>query len=102
MVILAFLFIQFQFEITEDCLTYQILFFRWPIYKTRISPNEIIQIRFKRVGWFTKGAIIRVHKGFNIRIVNFNPDNVFKDLLDFASRKGIPYFKAKDYRILEK
>ena len=102
LVIFGTLFIKYKFEINEDYLTYQILFFGLPFYKTRIPPNEIIQIRFKRVGWSTKGAIIRVHKGFNIRIVNFDPDNVFKDLLDFASRKDVPYFKTKDYCILEK
>ena len=101
-VILAFLFIKYQFEINEDYLSYQILLFRLPIYKTRIPPNEIIQIRFKRVGWSAKGAIIRVHKGFNIRIVNFIPNHVFKDLLDFAFRNDVPYFKTKDYCILEK
>ena len=101
-VILGLFFIKYKFEINEDYLTYQILFFRLPFYKKSIPPNEIIQIRFTRVGWSTKGAIIRVHKGFNIRIVNFVPDNVFKDLLDFASRNGIPHCKTKDYCILEK
>ena len=101
-IILGLLLIKYQFEINEDYLTYQILFFRLPIYKTRIPPNEIIQIRFKRIGWSTKGAIIRVHKGFNIRIVSFAPDNVFTDLFDFAFRNDVPYFKTKDYCILEK
>ena len=101
-IILGLLLIKYKFEINDDCLTYQILFFGLPFYKKRIPPNEITQIRFKRVGWSSKGAIIRVHKGFNIRIVYFVPDNVFKDLLDFASRMDIPYFKTKDYCILEK
>ena len=102
LVILGLLFITFIFEINEDYLEYRILFFNLPLYKTSIYPNQTIQIKFKRVNWYTKGAIIQVKKGFNIRIVNFSPSDVFKDLIDFANKNGISYSKTKDYLILEK
>ncbi|MGM9929232.1 MAG: diguanylate cyclase [Bacillus sp. (in: firmicutes)] len=102
LVIFGSLFIKYKFEINEDYLTYQILFLKWPIYKTRISPHQTIQITFKRISWYTKGAIIQVKKGVNIRIVNFAPNNIFIDLIDFANKNGISYSKTKDYCILEK
>jgi hypothetical protein len=45
---------------------------------------------------------IQVKKGFYIRILHFNPDNVFLDLIDFANANGICISKTKDYLILEK
>lgn len=102
LIILGCIFIKFKMEINEDHLTYQILFFKFTIYKARISPNQTSQIKFKRISWYTKGAIIQVKKGCNIRIVDFSPDNVFKDLIDYANKNDIRYYKTNDYRILEK
>jgi hypothetical protein len=59
-------------------------------------------MKIKRIGWNTKGAIIQVKKGFNIRVVNFTPNNVFFNLIDFANENGISISKTKDYLILEK
>ena len=42
-IILGLLLIKYQFEINEDYLTYQILFFGLPFYKRRIPHNEIIR-----------------------------------------------------------
>lgn len=102
LLIFCSLFIKYKFEIKEDYLAYQILFFTLPIYKTKIHANQIIQIKFKRIGWVTKGVIIRRNKGFNIRIVNFTPNGVLTDLIDFAIKNDVSYSKTKDYIILEK
>ncbi|WP_312469370.1 hypothetical protein [Neobacillus sp.] len=100
--ILLLIFIQFKFVIDDGYLTYQMLFFAMPIYKKVLFPNQIIQMKFKRIGWTTKGAIIQVKRGLNIRVVNFAPNNVFIDLIDFANENGISISKTKDYLILEK
>ncbi|WP_455717337.1 hypothetical protein [Anaerosporobacter sp.] len=100
--ILSSLFIKYKFKINDDHLTYQIVLFRLPLYKRSIHLNQINQIRFKRFGWYTKGAIIQVDNGINIRIVHFVPDEVLKDLVEFARKNGISYSKTKDYCILEK
>lgn len=102
LVILVLLCIKYKFVIKDDCLTYQILFFKWPLYKTSIFPKQTKQIKFKRVNWYNKGAFIQVNKGFTIRIINFTPNDVFKELVDFANKHGIPYSKTKDYIIIEK
>lgn len=96
------LFIKYEFKIEDSTLTYQISFFKLPIYKKVISHNHIKRIKYKRVGWATKCAIIQVEKGFNIRIANFTPNNVFLNLTKFSEKQGIPISKTKDYLILEK
>jgi hypothetical protein len=101
-VIVLSIFIQFKFKIDEHHLTYQIMFLSMSIYRKGLNPEQIIQIKFKRIGWSTKGACIQVKKGFNIRILHFNPDNVLLDLIDFANANGICIPKTKDYLILEK
>ncbi|MGE8078770.1 hypothetical protein [Peribacillus loiseleuriae] len=100
--ILVAIFIQFKFKIDDGYLTYQILFLTMPIYKQVIYPNQIIQMKFKRSSWVTKGVIIQVKKGFSIRVVNFVPHNLFADLIDFANEYGISISKTKDYLVLEK
>ena len=96
------IFIRFKFVIDDGYLTFQTLFFSIPIYKKELFPNEINQIKFKRIGWVAKCAIIQVKKGFNVRIVNFTPSNVYVDLINFSNEKGISISKTKDYLILEK
>lgn len=95
------IFIQYKFKIVDGHLIYQIFFLTMPIYKKVTYPNDIIQMKFKRVGWATKGVIIQVRKGFNIRVVNFVPNNVFIELIDFANEYGITISKTRDYLILE-
>lgn len=101
LILVSFL-IQFKFEINDGYLTYQILFLVMPLYKKVIYPNQINQMKFKRIGWTNKGAIVQVKKGFNIHVVNFKPNNIFIDLIDFANKNSISFFKTKDYLILEK
>ncbi|MGE7764196.1 hypothetical protein [Peribacillus sp. NPDC096540] len=96
------IFIQFKFRIDKERLSYQILFLTMPIYKKVVYPKQIVQMKFKRVGWATKGVIIQVNKGLNIRIFGFAPDKVLIDLIMFANENDISIFKTKDYLVLEK
>jgi len=100
--LLLSIFIRFIFVIDDGYLIFQTLFFSIPIFKKVLFPNQINQIKFKRVGWANKCAIIQVNKGFDVQIINFKPSNVFIDLNDFAIEKGISISKTKDYLILEK
>lgn len=100
--ILLSIFIKFEFEIDDGYLTYQIFFLSIPIYKKVLYPKQIIQMKFKRIGWNNKGVIIHVKKGVNIRVVNFSSNSVFIDLINFANKNNISISKTKDYLILEK
>lgn len=93
---------RFKFTINEKNLSYQIELFEFQIYQKEIDINEIKKIKFTRVGWAKKGAVVKVTKGFNIRIFDFEPNHVYSDLLEFANNNSITIFKTKDYLILEK
>jgi hypothetical protein len=95
------IFINFKLEITDGFLTFQIRVFTLTIYKKTVSPNQIEKLIFKRVGWGNRGVIVKNQKGFNFRIINFSPINIYHDLIEFANRYDIPIYKTKDYLILE-
>lgn len=97
--LLAF-FVNYKLIIEEGCLIYEIFIFTLPLYKKVVFPNQISKILFKRTGWARKSSIIKVEKGFNIRIVLF-PDGVFADLIDFAEKNEIVIVKTRDYLILK-
>ena len=85
--ILLAIFIKFELEIDDGYLKYQIFFLSISIYKNVLYPNQILNMKFIRIGWNNKGVIIHVKKWFNIRVVHFSPNNVFIDLIDFAHKK---------------
>lgn len=95
-------FLQYKLEIRDGYLIYQFLFKEMSLYKRVIHPAQITQIKFVRFSWATKGAIIQIKKGLNIRVFKFEPNNVFLDILDFANHNSIPIQKTKDYQILER
>ena len=102
MVILIGLFIKYELKIDDGYLTYQMSLFGNEFYKKRITPQYIKRIKFVRVGWLSKGAIVQMEKGINIRVTHFTPKTVVTELLDFAHKHEITIFKTRDFVILEK
>lgn len=100
-VLIALAFLKFKFYIEENNLTYEITFFTIPLYKRRLFPYEIESVKFIRSGWAGKGAIIKVNKGFNIRILYFKPLNVCSNLNTFTDKHEIATSKSKDYVLLD-
>ncbi|WP_085994285.1 hypothetical protein [Oceanobacillus senegalensis] len=72
------------------------------IYKKEMDHKQMDCMKFKRVGWGKKSVTVKSNKGFNLRISNFYPERIYNDLIDFASKYGIPISKKKDYLLLEK
>lgn len=95
-------FLRYRLEINEEVITWQSRIFSIPLYKRVIVPERIKKIKYKRVGWATKSAVIQVRRGINIPILKFNPSSVYMDLIDFAQKHSIEVTKTKDYLILEK
>ncbi|MCD5324350.1 MULTISPECIES: hypothetical protein [Pontibacillus] len=102
LVILFCICLTFKLEMNERSLTFQVSFFNFRIYKREQTADQISHITLKRVGWTTKGAVVQIKKGMNLRISRFAPENVFEDLVGFADRNGIAVSKTKDYEVLEK
>ena len=100
--ILIGLFLDYKLKIDDSFLTYQISLFRVSLYKKRIAPEQIKRMKFVRVGWLSKGAIIQLEKGFNIRVTHYTPKTIIVELLDFADKEEIPVLKTRDFVILEK
>ena len=95
--------LHYKFQIYwKGFLNYQIFLLSIPLYKKEIVPEQITEIKFIRVDWAKKGAIVRLKKGFNIRVIHFNPDSVCKDFKHFASESNVLVNKTRDYMILER
>ena len=94
--------IQFEFTIGDSFLLDERLLFRKSLYKKRMDPKEIKQIKFTRIGWKRKGAIIQMEKGFSIHITHYTPDSAIAELMGFAHKYEIPIEKTRDFKILEK
>lgn len=65
-------------------------------------PTNIKNIIFKRIGWKSKLAAIKVDKGISIRVALFKPESVYDDLIVFCEENAVAYHKTKDYTIIEK
>ena len=88
--------------VITDTITYTILLFKITIYKKEITSSHIKSIIFKRTGWISKLAVIKLYKGLSIRVPQFKPENVYDDLVKFCEDNTIHYEKTKDYKIIEK
>lgn len=96
------LLISFKFSIHNDHLVYEILLFNKPILNKRINPEEIKYLKFIRVGWAKKAAIIKMNKGINIRLALLEPPKAYDHLIEFAETHEVAIVKTKDYLILER
>ena len=91
-----------EFVISQDELNYILSIFGFILFHKKLSSSDIDQISFKRFGWFTKGAILKLHKGINVRIVQFIPKDVMFQLENFAINNDVSIIKSKDYLLLER
>lgn len=79
--ILALLLIQYKLEIQKKSLSLQnCIYYLAPLQKNNIPESN--------------------HQ--NIRVVLFTPKKLYEELMNFADRNNVSYFKTKDYTILEK
>lgn len=106
-ILLAFMwmlmyFLKYEFEINEHTLIYRIQLFTFTIYEKQMIAQDVRMIHYKRISWHTKMAIVKLNKGWNLRISLFSPDTVLEELERYAGRNNISIHKTKDYQILEK
>jgi len=89
-------FLNYEFRIENEKLFFIVLFFTIPIYKQTVSHKEIMNIKFKRLGW-VKGAKVKVKGKFSLRLSRFQSNEMFSDLNNFAQEYNIPTEKTKDF-----
>lgn len=95
-------FIKFEFVLGADDVTFRTHLFQLKLYETCVDKDSIKQVVFKRVGWKTKSATIKLNQGFPIRCNSFSPDTLFEELEAFCEMQGIPYRKTNDFLLLER
>jgi len=95
-------FLKYTLLVNKHIISYAIQLFGVTIYSKEIVPSDIKKIIFKRIGWKSKLAAIKVHKGLPIRVALFKPERVYDDLMVFCEENEIHYDKTKDYKIIEK
>lgn len=96
------LFVKYEFGINEQTLLYRIQLFNYTIYVKRANAKDVQMIHFKRVSWNTRIAIVKLFKGWNMRIALFSSVDIFIELERYAERNNIEIKKTKDCKILEK
>ncbi|MBS8266808.1 hypothetical protein DYI25_20490 [Mesobacillus boroniphilus] len=93
---------QVQLTITSDQLDYKIKFFKLTLYRKILTPEKIKKIKFGRIGWTTKNAVVKVRRGFNFNVAHFYSEQLIRELEEFALANKIEIQKTKDYLLLEK
>jgi hypothetical protein len=93
---------QIQLTITSDHLEYKIKFFRITIYRKILTSENIKKIKFGRIGWSTKNAVVKVRGGFNFGVAYFSSEQLIRELEEFARVDHIEVQKTRDYLLLEK
>ena len=88
--------------ITSNHLEYKIKFFRFTIYRKILTSENIKKIKFGRIGWSTKNAVVKVRGGFNFGVAHFNSEQLIWELEEFALVNQIEVQKTQDYLLLEK
>lgn len=99
---LLFWFIRYSFEINTDQLLYRISLFGFILYEKKATQKTIKKVVFKRAGWRTKLALIKLNRGLPIRISLFQPTTIFSELITYCEKNNIDYVKTKEYKLLEK
>lgn len=93
---------QIQLTITSNHLEYKIKLFKYPIYRKLLTPDNIKKIKFGRIGWSTKNAVVKVRRGFNFGVAQFYSEKLIGELEEFALTHNIEIQKTRDYLLLEK
>lgn len=94
--------VSYRLYVNDETIRYQIRLVGQVLYTKHVLADEIKHMSFRRSNWKAKSTIIKVKRGFAIRVVLFKPETVYEDLLNFCARNGVAYDKTRDYKIIEK
>lgn len=72
------------------------------IYRKILTSENIKKVKFGRIGWTTKNAVVKVRGGFNFSVAYFNSEQLIAELEVFALANNIEIVKTRDYLLLEK
>ncbi|RSD23276.1 hypothetical protein [Mesobacillus subterraneus] len=101
-IILLISLLRSYLTIHPEHLEYRMTIFKYTIYRIVLNKDNIKKIKFGRIGWSTKNAVIKVKGSFNISMTQFNKEEFVLELEQFAITHGIEVQKTKDYKLLER
>ncbi|MFC2946969.1 hypothetical protein [Virgibacillus sediminis] len=94
--------LKWQIRMEDEAFHVRVLLFGQRVYRKIYRPDEVVAVKFLRIGWAKKAARIKLKQGLPIRIENFRPSGIFRELADYAARHGIAVHKTRDYSVLER
>lgn len=94
--------LRFHLTLSSHQIEYKITISNIMIYKKILTSENIKKVKFGRIGWTTKNAVIKVRRGFNIGVAYFYSDQLIAELEDFALANHIEIQKTRDFLLLEK
>ncbi|WP_226677801.1 hypothetical protein [Mesobacillus jeotgali] len=96
------IYLRFHLTLTSHQFEYKITISNITIYRKIFTSENIKKIKFRRIGWTTKNAVVKVRGGFNFSVAYFNSEQLIRELEEFALANHIEIQKTRDYQLLEK
>ena len=88
-------------KIEDDHIIYELELCNIVIYSRRYSLEDIKELKFMRAGWMDQAAVLKLHKGMDIKLYYFKPENIYSHLYQFGVENDVSINKTKDYEMLE-
>jgi hypothetical protein len=79
-VLVIIIYLRFHLSFTSHQVEYKITILNIPIYRKILTSENIKNIKFSRIGWTTKNAVVKVTGGFNFSVAYFNSDQLIGGL----------------------
>ncbi|MCG1020988.1 hypothetical protein [Sutcliffiella horikoshii] len=95
-------FIRYQVKVNDSSIHYQVMFLHIVLITNEIACTDIRKIVFKQIGRSSKGAYIFTNKFFPVRLVNFKPDSLYKELHVFGKSNLLTMVMKDDFQNKEK
>ncbi|SER75869.1 hypothetical protein SAMN04487944_109147 [Gracilibacillus ureilyticus] len=96
------IFVNIRLTIEEKIIHYTVVFGKYTIYAREITPDQIKEIKGKRLSWYLIGNTLVMKKGLNYQLQQFKPDTIFEQLEQFAEENGVSVNFSKDYKVLRR
>jgi len=100
--LVSIIYLRFHLSFTSRQIEYKITILNITIYRKIHTSENIKKIKFGRIGWSTKNAVVKVRRGFNFGVAQFYSEKLIGELEEFALTHNIEIQKTRDYLLLEK
>lgn len=100
-IILLAMFLKYEFTLEEDKVQFRMKLFSLNIRTRQAAKDDIKEMIFIKLK-NQPSVLIKLHKGFRIKLANFMPETYVKALYEFAKKHQIQVSTIGDFKELEK